>query len=183
MIVCPVSFAWYIKFSTVVLDFSSAHDLFASHCNPRINNKNEGAMMQTTDSYREGWRSYPRSRSRCSSPRDERCSPPERCPATPGGPDAGTILRFSRSSLNLASIFRSSWYPKCIYTTNISKQQERKRKPLDGLYHQNGPQDDGQSLTRTNRHRTRRRRVAFDVPRLPRYPWVVAVLSGNKGNP
>lgn len=142
--------------------------------------------MQTTDSYREGWRSYPRSRSRCSSPRAERCSPPERCPAgpTPGGPDEGTILRFSRSSLNLASIFRSSWYPKCIYTANRSKQQERKRrKPLHELYHQNGPQDDGQNLTRTNRHRKRRRRVASDVPRLPRYPWVVAILSGNKGNP
>lgn len=87
--------------------------LFSGHCETSA----DACLLGVTYSYRDDeCLSYPRSRSRsrCSSPRLPRYSP--RSPARAVGPTpppppatAPTVLRFSRSSLNLFSMFRSSW--------------------------------------------------------------------------
>ena len=89
--------------------------LFSGHCETSA----DACLLGATYSYRvDECLSYPRSRSRsrCSSPpRLPRYSPrsPPRAvgPAPPPPPPAAAlaILRFSRSSLNLFSMFRSSW--------------------------------------------------------------------------
>lgn len=88
--------------------------LFSGHCETSA----DACLLGATYSYLDDeCLSYPRSRSRsrCSS-RPPRYSP--RSPARAVGPvappppppaTAPTVLRFSRSSLNLFSMFRSSW--------------------------------------------------------------------------